>query len=267
MKNRYCFWSVSDGHYARMIENMIRSARAVGVFKDFHVWANRSIEGATTHQLGKIEKSFHMFKFRLLRQKVKSLNYEYFVWLDADSWFAKNPGDVLRVLNHAPVHASLESDACNPKSSHRKWWGCPLQKCAELMRTRGVHNKSIFTANAGFWIVHHDVINTFCDLAAEFWVYSHKQGCNEFREEPALAHATQMLCGNPYLHTLRKTSDLWAPDRAGEFRTSLPDGTPWNYEDAFTHERFAVNPAIVHAMKSKSLLAGRPLGRRLAKRN
>lgn len=265
MKDPYCFWSVGDGPYARMMENMIRSARAVGVFKDFHVWADRRIAGAITHKLGKIDKSYYMFKFRLLREKVKSLNYEYFVWLDADSWFAMNSGDVLRVLNHGPVHASLESDACNPKSSRRKWWGCSLQKYAELMRKRGVHNHSIFTANAGFWMVHHDVIDTFCDLAAEFWIYSHQQGCTQFREEPALAYATQMLCGNPYVHTLRKTSDLWAPDRSGRFRRSLPDGTAWNYEDAFTRERFAVNPAIIHAMQSKPILARRALGQFLAK--
>jgi hypothetical protein len=256
MKARYCYWSVADGAYASMIQNTIRSARAVGVFKDFHVWADRRIGGAISHRLGKPDKSFYMFKFRFLREKVKSLNYDYFVWIDADSWFVRNPGDVLAVLHYAPVHASLESDARANSGSRQSWWGCSLKKYADLMRAKGVRNRSIFTVNAGFWIVHHDAIDTFCDLAAEFWISSHKQGCVKFREEPALAYAVQMLCGNPYVHTLRQTSWLWAPDRAGEFRKTLPRaGKSWIYRDPFSGERFPVRPAIVHATRSKAFLA------------
>src|SRR5208282_2993484 len=107
--------------------------------------------------------------------------------------------------------------------------------------------------NAGFWIVQRDVINRFCELAFEFWDLATKAGC-EFTEEPPLAYATHMLCGNPYLHTLRQTSDVWASDWTGCYAGRLPDGKPWEFTDYFSEQGFQVNPAIVHAMRSKEIL-------------
>jgi hypothetical protein len=75
---------------------------------------------------------------------------EWFVWLDADTWFVRHPGHPLRVLARAPVHASLESDACRPENQRPDWWGCPLAKYAALMRSMEVRNKAIFNVNAGF---------------------------------------------------------------------------------------------------------------------
>ncbi len=37
MNSRYCFWSVVDGDYAIMAQTMVRSARQVGVFREFHI--------------------------------------------------------------------------------------------------------------------------------------------------------------------------------------------------------------------------------------
>ena len=64
----------------------------------------------------------------------------------------------------------------------------------------------------------------------------------------------QMLCGNPYVHTLRATADLWASDWTGRFADVLPDGSPWMFVDYFTGKETEVNPAIVHAMRSKPAL-------------
>jgi hypothetical protein len=102
-------------------------------------------------------------------------------------------------------------------------------------------------------MVHHDAVDTLCDLAFDFWDFGRKHGY-EFTEEPPLAYAMQMLCGNPYTHTLRNTSDLWASDWTGCFADRLPDGSPWAFVDYFTGEKIEANPAIVHAMRSKSAL-------------
>ncbi len=253
MRERYCYWSVVDGVYARMMQSVVNSARQAGVFKDFHVWTDRPINGATCHRTVDFDKTSYLFKLRFLRDEVSRLNYDYFVWLDADTHFVRDPGDLLRLMQGSPVHASLESDACAPGNVRPDWWGCSLKDYATLMRFMGVRSNAIYNVNAGFWIVHREVITRFCELAFEFWELATKAGF-EFTEEPPLAYATHMLCGNPHLHTLRRTADVWASDWTGNYAGRLPDGKPWQFVDYFSHQPFQVNPAIVHAMRSKEVL-------------
>ncbi|MBM3883021.1 MAG: hypothetical protein FJ387_25435 [Verrucomicrobia bacterium] len=253
MSVTYCYWSVADGDYAEMLKTCVRSARRALVFRDFHLWTDRNIEGATCHPAGEFDKGCYLFKLEFLRQHVSKLKYDYFVWLDADTYFVRPPGDLLRVLHGAPLHASLESDACARHNVRTSWWDCPLETYARFMRAGGVRSAAVFNVNAGFWIVQRDVIDTFCTLCFDFWEFCRKHGVT-FTEEAPLAYATHMLCGNPYLHTLRTTWDLWASDWTGFFRDQLPDGDPWWFEDYFTGEKFPVNPAIVHAMRSKQAL-------------
>ena len=254
MRPTYCYWSVVDGGYVDMMRTVIRSARQVGVFKDFHIWCDRPIDDAISHELKDFDKSTLLFKINFLRDAAKALNYDYFVWLDADSYFVRNPGDVLRVLHSSPVHATLECDACDPNNRRMAWWECALSRYARLMRAKGVTSKSIFNVNAGFWIVHHDVIDRFCDLALDFYDLWKRDGHDPFPEEPAMAYAVQMLCGNPYAHTLPYSSDLWASDWTGCWERHLPDGRPWMFENYFNGDRCMVNPAIVHTMRGKDLL-------------
>ena len=39
------------------------------------------------------------------------------------------------------------------------------------------------------------------------------------------------------------------------FRDRLPDGRSWQFEDYMSGEKHRVNPAIVHAMRSKEIMA------------
>jgi hypothetical protein len=260
MNGRYCFWTVVDGEYAIMAQAMVNSARNVGVFRDFHIWTDRSIAGAVCHEMGQVEKWGCLFKLTFLRDAVRRLDYEYFVWLDSDTYFVRHPGNVLRVLGGSPIHISLESDICLPHNRRPDWWDCPNAQFAALMRSKGVRSKSVFNVNGGFFIVHRDAVETVFNLAYDFWQFSRAQGFT-FNDEPLLAYAMQMLCGNPYAHTLRQTADLWASDWTGCFRDQLPDGQSWWFVDYFTGENLPVNPAIVHAMRSKTALlkyAGAP---------
>ena len=93
MRERYCYWSVVDGVYADMMQAVVHSARQVGVFKDFHVWTDRTIHGATCHPITNFDKTLYLFKLRFLRDEVSRLDYDYFVWLDADCYFVRDPGD------------------------------------------------------------------------------------------------------------------------------------------------------------------------------
>jgi len=250
---RYCYWSLATGDYAKMFAATIRSARQCGVFKDFHVWSDQVVPGAICHEAGPVERWGCLFKLTYLRDAVSKLDYEYFVWLDTDTWFVRNPGDVLRVLSGSPIHLALESDVCKPENRRRDWWDCPNTKFAELMRRRGVRSKAIFNVNGGFFVIHRDAVHTVYNLAHEFWEFCRGEGFT-FNDEPLLAYAMQMLCGNPYAHTIRQDTGLWASDWTGCFADTLPDGQPWWFVDYFTEEKLPINPAIVHAMRSKKAL-------------
>lgn len=253
MTGRYCYWTVVDGDYAVMAQTMVNSARAVGVFNDFHVWCDRAIDGAICHEAGKLEKWGCLFKLTFLRDAVAKLNYDYFIWLDTDTFFVRHPGNPLRVLQHAPLHIALESNLCLPLNRRPDWWGCPNLRFASLMRSKGVRSKAVFNVNGGLFIIHRDAIQTVFGLAYDFWEFCKTQGFT-FNDEPLLAYAMQMLCGNPYAHTLRQTAELWASDWTGCFRDRLPDGQAWWFVDYFTEEKIPVHPAIVHAMRSKTAL-------------
>lgn len=249
----YCYWSVADGDYAKMLSVTVHSARSVGVFKDFHVWTPSHVSGATCHPCGTFDKWGCLFKLTFLRDAVSKLNYDYFIWLDTDTWFVRNPGDPLRTLNGSPIHITLESDLANPRNQRKEWWDCPNETFVGLMREKGVKNRSIFNVNGGMFIVHHDAVETVFDLAYDFWTFC-KANDFTFNDEPLLAYAMQMLCGNPYAHTLRGTSDFWASDWAGHFAGALPQGQSWWFSDYFTFEKIPVNPAIVHLLRSKDAL-------------
>lgn len=94
------------------------------------------------------------------------------------------------------------------------------------MRAKGVCSKAIFNCNGGFFIVHHDVIETFYDLAFDFYTFCNEKGVR-FVDEPLLSYAMHLLCGNPYVHTIRANLDVWGSDWTGCYRDGLPDGRPW----------------------------------------
>lgn len=250
----YCYWSVADGAFARMAETMVASARNIGVTTAFHIWSDQTIAGATVHRLKRLKTDHYLFKFDVLRSHVRDLPYHHFVWLDADTCFVRNPGDILRVLQGAPVHASLESDLCSAKCQRQDWRGCPLPILTHLMRAQGVRGKSIYNVNGGFWVVAREAIEEFYALAMRFWETGRQRGYY-FTEEAPLAYAAQMLCSDPAAHQLRLWTDVWVTDWQGAFAKRLPDGRPWIFRDYFTLEPIEVNPAIVHAVASKHVMA------------
>jgi hypothetical protein len=248
----FCYWSVANGRYADMMACCVRSARTVGVSEAFHIWTDREIPGAVCHPSGVFEFKNYLFKFDFLKQ-AGELDFDYFVFLDADNFFVRHPGDVIAATQGAPVHVVLESDCTKASNLRPDWWGCPLAEYVRLMRAAGVRSRKIYNTNAGFWIVHRGVIDQLVHLALEFWRICKAEGY-EFTEEAPLAYVGHMLMGNPYAHLLERNSDLWASDWTGCYANRLPDGQPWQFEDYMDARRFPVNPAIVHCMRSKAAM-------------
>lgn len=248
----FCYWSVANGRYADMMACCIQSARAAGVKEDFHIWTDRSIPGAICHPSGSFEFKNYLFKFDFLK-KAKELGVDYLVFLDADNYFVRNPGDMIASMHGAPVHVVMESDCAKPSNTRPDWWGCPLDQYVRLMRASGVRSRAIFNTNAGLWIAHCDVVDHMVDMALGFWNDCRAQGY-AFTEEAPLAYAGHMLMGNPYAHVLESNSDLWASDWTGCYANRIPDGRPWQFEDYMDGRRFTVDPAIVHCMRSKEAM-------------
>ncbi len=261
---KICYWSVADGEWAYMLKTLLHSYRGVGMEEDFHVFSDQEIPGATTHLIEGFDKSFYHFKFQFLQQFVKQLDYDYFVFLDADNFFVRKAPPFLNLVQDSPLHCFLESD-CTLPSTRPQWHRCPLPEYVRLMQECGVTDSHFYTVNAGFFIVKREAIDTICELAVDFWKHCMMQGYL-FTEEAPLAYATQMLCGDSNRHLLSSRTDVWASDWTGIYEKHLPDGKSWTFQDYMGQEGFPVDPAIVHALKSKEILIdyGRGLTQRKA---
>ncbi len=109
MKPRYCYWSVCSNMYAPIMEECVRSARAAGVFKEFHVFANRPLDGCESYDAYQLDAAHGLFKLHYLQAGMTRLSFDYYVWIDADSVFVRNPVNLLDVLGNSPLHVPFET--------------------------------------------------------------------------------------------------------------------------------------------------------------
>lgn len=253
--SKFCYWSVGDGNHSLMLQTLIKSARAQGVKEDFHVWTDRSITGndVFVHDCGTFNKDKYLFKFKFL-QEVKKLDYEYFVFLDADNYFVRHPGHFEELLGDDKVFIQMENRCNERKMTRGDWWGCKIEYYPLLLWYHGVKSKTVWNTNAGFWIVKKEVIDEVCDKGLEFWKWCKENIKVEFTEEAPLAFLGHILQKNLEEKTLEKTSGTWCSDWTGQYKDRLPDGNSWQFEDYMSGEKIMVNPAIVHCMRSKEAM-------------
>ena len=259
-----------------MMEYCVRTARAAGVFKEFHVLCDRPLEGCECYDAYELEKTHGLFKLHYLKVGMSRLSFDFFVWLDADTMFARNPVDLLGPMGKSPMHVPLEAsvwalgencpsrgtaggDARGPDAKVSGleedclWKGTPLGRLRELWRQEGVANQ-MYVSQSAFWIIHHDAIETAYELAMGFWHKADHAGL-EVEVSAALGYAMQMLCADPEAHLLVNHADLWASDDESHFRDSLPDGTAWSWRHRQWTDAVEIQPSIIHLPKSKELLA------------
>jgi hypothetical protein len=252
----YCYWSVGDGQFGFLLQTMIDSARRAGVTTDFHVFSDRQIKGATTHLLTKPERKLikHGEKFRFdfkltYLKRMLQLDYDYFVYLDADSYFTRNPGNPLRWLNNDPAHMFFESNLAEPTALIRdNWWGIPHSVLIAAMRELGVTSKEIYHVNGGLFIIHRDQIARLISLMDSFWEHLLKKGYKLNVDEPLFAYAMHRMCDDPSKHLLAAHLDsygMWYE------KASNPNGQPFLHCFIMTGLELPANPAIVHCIMNK----------------
>lgn len=253
---KICFWSIGDRKHAPIVQTLVDSFRTVGMKEDFHVYSDQEIRNACTHKTPRFDRKHHLFKFAFLQEKVKELDYDLFIFLDSDSYFVRNPGSLQPLMAGDPMHAFFESDCTVPSDLCRIWQGCPLTEYVRLMRECGVASEKVYNVNAGFFMIKKEAIDIACTLALDFWEYATRQG-HFFTEEAPLAYAAHMLCVKPEDHLLKDHFDVWCSDWEGIYAGKLPDGKDWIFRDYLSGEKYIVNPAIVHAIRSKQAMAYR----------
>jgi hypothetical protein len=200
------------------------------------------------------------------------LLFDYFIWLDADSLFVRNPRNVLECLGKSPIHVPLTTnlsavvEKCEKEHNDssvapaRGERGDPAisetlvglnpQQYVRLMRSAGVYNP-VYLSASSFWIVQREAIDRVVELATHFRAFAKQKGAT-VGVSACLGYTMQMLCADPEAHRLKVRPDLWASDDQNHFRGSLPQHTPWMLKDRLADKEYAVNPCIIHQQHSKN---------------
>lgn len=254
MNKKFCYWTVADKDHAKMAQIMVRSARNIGITEDFHIWTDKSsIDGAIVHNCGDFNKRSYMFKFAFLKDQVSVLDYDYFIFIDADNYFVANPGNLTELMIGNKIFCQMENEITSPNVVRKDWWGCPIYKYKALFSRMGLKLDKIYNTNAGFWIVDKNHIDQFYNIGVNFHLKCKEDGFDNFTEEVSLAFMGHCM-QHPESRTMDKTSWLWASDWNGYWQNELPTYSEWEFEDYLTGEKRMIKPCIVHCMRSKYLM-------------
>lgn len=200
MVEDYIFWTLALSEEARKsVIEMISSARAVGLYKDFHVWTRIPIDDAECHDPGEVDPRGGLYRMQLLPALTTFAKATHLVWVEPTTRFEAHSGTVLGALRGSPIHVPLTFELTNALQSESEWQGCPHAIVVDLMRASGLDNRVVYAAVSNFFIVHRDVIGTANGLGKAFW-----QRCNSagwpLTVEPVLAFVMQMLCADARRH-------------------------------------------------------------------
>lgn len=254
---KICYWSIAWGDYAYMVQALVSSFRQVGFKEDFVVFCDKKIKGATNFEIDKsIElDQLQFFKFEYLKNKMKHMDYDLFVFIDADHFFVRaptlSPLDLLK--DNSPWHSFLESPINTAKTQRPDWWGIKNKDLTNYFRALGVISREIRNTNGGFWMCKKNFIEEACRLAKVSHIYLKEKG-HSVPEEVSISYISNYISADNSYRFSEKYLEYWGSDWTEAFKDKLPDGNKWNLVSYMTNENLLVNPAIVHAMRSKSAL-------------
>jgi hypothetical protein len=239
-----------------MVQSLVNSFKRVGMEEDFITFTEKPITNCINYQLDNSINldQLQFFKFEYLKNKIQKLNYDIFVFIDADHFFVRKPEIKIEdILLDSPWHSFLESSINTFKTKRGDWWGIPNQYFTNFMRTNGVMSTEIRNTNGGFWICQKEFIDQAHYLAYKFHNYLRS---NNFivPEEVSIAYLSHIISPQLKDRYLENYTNYWASDWTEIFKDVLPIDKEWEYTSYMTFERIKVKPAIVHAMRSKKAL-------------
>jgi len=242
LRVNYCFWSVARGAEERsQMLHCVRTARDVGVFKEFHVLTDAPIQACECYEAHDPEDRCGLHKLIYLKAAISRLPFDYFVWVEPSTIFLSAPLHLVGALSRSPIHVPLEVELSKVGPA-KEVCRISAERYGAIMAQNGVRNP-IYLNGSAFWIVAHDAVDAICDVAMHGW---HKaKDCGAVLDASfALGYAMQMLCADPRKHTVEARPDLWAADYRGV--AEIVTDTWWEFEDRTGTSRFPVRPSLVH---------------------
>ena len=252
---RTLVWSVAWGEYRYMMQALMRSIRDVGVGCDLLTFSDEPLDGVMSLEMDtKIEMDFKQYwKFRYL-PRLAELDYDLFVFIDSDHYFVRRPPrEFAEVIGSDPWHSFLESPINSPSTRRGDWWGVPNQEMVKVYRGFGVNQRTVYSTNGGFWMCRREFLAHASSVGLLFRDYQRGLGL-DLPEEVAIAVMSHMFSKDYSKRMHSSNMDFWASEWTGVLQDRVPDGEPWTFQEYMTHARGEVNPAIVHAMRSKKAL-------------
>jgi hypothetical protein len=256
MSKKICYWSISWGDYDYMVQSLVTSFQEAGMKEDFITFTEKPVKNCTNYRLDtNIENDkLQFFKFEYLKKHMQKMDYDIFVFIDADHFFVRKPEiEIKDILSDSPWHSFLESPVNKHITQRKDWWGIPNNTLVKCMKQSGVLSEEIRNSNGGFWICDKNFINQACFLAYEFHNYLKLNGF-VVPEEVSIAYLSHLMSPKLEDRYLEKFTNYWASDWTETFKDRLPEDQEWEYTSYMTYEKIKVKPAIVHAMRSKKAL-------------
>jgi len=248
--SKYCYLTITDRVAdISLAITMIKSARKVGELAEFHAFAPMDVKGAVNHRLSIAPWNSFMRKIDILRE-MKEVDAEFIISVDTDNYFIRHP-DFIPLIRDNPYWIQMEGLFNGVTDKDKDWWGPKTPEIINEYRNYGVKG-NVYNTNGGLFIVRRDFIDEFCDSA--FDIFNNlKPKWKDCTEEHPLAVLGNLL-DDKELNTVQLTGWTWLSDWDGAYRDSIPTGNIRNWKIWHTGEMFRANPAIIHAMRSKSPL-------------
>lgn len=252
---RTLIWSVAWGDYRYMMQSLMNSVKSVGIGHDILTFSDEPLDGVMSCELDKsIDLDFKQYwKFHYLN-KLSQIDYDLFVFIDSDHYFVRKPNrDFSEIVGSDPWHSFLESPINSQATKRDDWWGVQNAAMAQLYKEFGVTQGTVYSTNGGFWICKKEFLSHAASVGLLFRDFQKSKGL-DLPEEVAIAVISHMFSKDYSNRFHSKYIDIWASEWTGTLQNRVPDGSPWEFQEYMTNARSVVNPAIVHAMRSKSAL-------------
>jgi len=253
---KICYWSIAWGEYSYILQSLLKSYQDVGIKEDFHIYCDTNLKYAINHNLNtNIELDrLQFFKFNYLKYELSKLDYDIFVFIDADHFFVRKPEiEILDIIGNDKWHSFLESPVNSYKTTRRDWWGIANEDLVKYFNDLKVSTNEIRNTNGGFWICKKEFINEAYDLAFLCHNYLKSKG-HVVPEEVSIGYISHISSLNITKRYAENYLKYWASDWTQNFNNVLPKNEYWQWVSYMTGETFKVKPSLVHAMRSKNAL-------------
>jgi hypothetical protein len=251
-------WSVAWNEYRFMLQSLVSSIREAGLEHDILTFSDEPIHGTISCEIDKkIDLDFKQYwKFEYLL-KVCELDYDLFVFIDSDHYFVRKPSkEFCDIIGSDPWHSFLESPLNSSQTKRPDWWGVPNGRMVKLYKDFGIIQKTAYSTNGGFWMCKKGFARHAAATAARFKNFQRINGM-DLPEEVFVAILSHMFSTEYQDRFHSNYEDIWASEWTGALSDKIPDGSPWEFQEYMTNAKKVVNPAIVHAMRSKNALVSK----------